>query len=100
MKDADTEIFCICVIDSVHSLDSMQIERHGLTSNVIVASTKQRWRSTASQELKLEAKQQATDAAAAAAAAARADAALSGKRREPVIVNRAAFSCCTAAKPY
>ena len=98
MKDADTEIFCICVIDSVHSLDSMQIERHGLTSNVIVASTKQRWRSTASQELKLEAKQQATDAAAAAAA--RADAAVSGKRREPVIVNRAAFSCCTAAKPY
>jgi len=73
----------------------MQIERHGLTSNVIVASTKQRWRSTASQELKLEAKQQATDAAAAA----RADAAVSGKRREPVIVNRAAFSCCTAAKP-
>ena len=98
MKDADTEIFCICVIDSVHSLDSMQIERHGLTSNVIVASTKQMWRSTASQELKLEAKQQATDAAAAAAA--RADAAVSGKRREPVIVNRAAFSCCTAAKPY
>lgn len=97
MKDADTEIFCICVIDSVHSLDSMQIERHGLTSNVIVASTKQMWRSTASQELKLEAKQQAT---AAAAAAARADAAVSGKRREPVIVNRAAFSCCTAAKPY
>jgi len=57
------------------------------------------WRSTASQELKLEAKQQATDAAVAAAAA-RADAAVSGKRREPVIVNRAAFSCCTAAKPY
>jgi len=77
----------------------MQIEHHGLTSNVIVASTKQRWRSTASQELNLEAKQQATDAAAAAAAA-RADAAVSGKRREPVIVNRAAFSCCTAAKPY
>ena len=42
MKDADTEIFCICVIDSVHSLDSMQIERHGLTSNVIVASSESR----------------------------------------------------------